>query len=122
MTNFQMTMSPDYLLAQVDILKALGFSEKQFWNAFEFDKKRLSNKHLRIPIDAIVPVFKEAENALNDPFIGLRLGFQFRIGQFSQTGAIYSYCENLPQVIKMNQRYQKLAIDVAQIDLSLIHI
>ena len=109
-------MSPDYLLAQVDILKALGFSEKQFWNAFEFDKKRLSNKHLRIPIDAIVPVFKEAENALNDPFIGLRLGFQFRIGQFSQTGAIYSYCENLPQVIKMNQRYQKLAIDVAQID------
>ena len=115
MKNFQMTVSPDYLMVQVEILQSLGFTENQFWEALEFNKKRLSQKGLRVPIDSVLSVFNAAEKALDDTFIGLRAGFQFRIARFAQTGAIYSYCENLPQVMEMNQRYQRLAIDVAQI-------
>ena len=115
MKNFQMTVSPDYLMAQIELLESLGFAENRVWEALEFNKNRLSQKSLRIPVDALLPIFESAERALDDPFIGLRVGFQFRIARFAQTGAIYSYCENLPQVIEMNQRYQRLAIDVAQI-------
>ena len=114
-TDLKMTMSGRYLLAQLDILNDLGFSYKESYQALEFNKSRLGNGSQRVPVAALLPVFKAAEIALDNPLIGLEVGFRFRIGNFAQTGAIYSYCENLRQVIGLNQRYQRLAIDIAHI-------
>jgi len=113
--DLKMTMSGRYLLAQLDILNDLGFSYKESYQALEFDKSRLSNSSQRVPVEALLPVFRAAEIVLDNPLIGLEVGFRFRIGTFAQTGAIYSYCENLRQVIDLNKRYQRLAIDIAHI-------
>lgn len=113
--DLQMQISARYLMAQLTTLDNLGFSYQQSYSALEFDKTRLSDMSVRVPIDAILPVFDAAEKALEKPLIGLEVGFLFRIGSYAKTGSIYSYCKNLLQVIEMNNRYQRLAIDVGYI-------
>jgi len=113
--DLQMTISARYLMTQLAILDNLGFSYQQSYSALEFNRKHLSDMSARIPIDAIVPIFKAAEKTLNNPLIGLEVGFLFRIGGFAKTGSIYSYCDNLIQVIELQNQYQRLAIDVADI-------
>jgi len=116
----RMTMSMRYLLRQINTLEKLGFSQSDSRKALNFSDDIFSNKAARIPIDAVLPLFEAAEKALNEPLIGLQVGFQFRAANYARTGSIYSHCENLLQVIEMNQRYQRLAIDVAEIHYEVI--
>ena len=119
MTNIQsslrMGLSTPYLMAQLDTLNNLGFSYKQSFEALGYDEKHISDASLRIPVDTLLPLFSAAEKALGNPLIGLETGFRFRIGTFAKTGAVYSFCRDLKQVIGLNRRYQGLAIDTADI-------
>ena len=60
-------------------------------------------------------MFKAAETALGDPNIGLKVGYQFRVSKFGDTGRIFTQCENIRDVSQHNARYQPLAIDMAKI-------
>ncbi|MDA8707943.1 AraC family transcriptional regulator ligand-binding domain-containing protein [Hellea sp.] len=110
----RMTMSARYLKAQLDILAKLGFSHAQSFDVLKIDPKILSDPMCRIDVDDILPLLAAAEKDLNDPCIGLKMGYQFRPGSFAQTGAVYSHCKDLLQVIEINHRYQRLAIDVGR--------
>ena len=107
----KMTLSHRFLKVNLDILDSLGFGIDQALDVLKIDPARLGNLSNRMSLDPFVDCLHVAADVTSDPNIALRLGYKFRVGTFGQTGGIYAYCENLKDVILMNDRYQKIAID-----------
>lgn len=107
----KMTLSHRFLNVNLDILHSLGFEKATALDVLNFDPARLDNFSDRMSLDPFVDCLNAAAKATSDPNIALRLGYKFRVGTFGQTGGVYAYCQNLKDVILMNDRYQKIAID-----------
>jgi AraC-like DNA-binding protein len=110
-----MTLSHRYLCAKLDLLEGFGFSKDRALSHLRLTEQALSRHQDRLEIDDFCALLTAASKALGDPDLALRLGHRFRIATFAQTGTVYGYCENIAQVIRMNARYQCLAIDAGQI-------
>ena len=109
------TMSLPYLAIQIEALEGYGFPKDKAFSILGLNPSRLTQAQRRIDVSSVEALFEAAEAHLNDPHIGLRLGLDFRIPTFGQTGAIYAYCNNIEHVIQVNSRYQRLAVDVGEI-------
>ena len=112
----KMSLSYQYLDANLDILDGLGFPKARALNVLNMSVSDLAVSHERLGIDAFQACLTAAAEFTSDENIGLRLGHKFRVGAFGSTGSLYSYCENLEQVIAMNNLYQKIAIDLGQVE------
>ncbi len=111
-----MTVSWPYAASQIKILESFGYSKTNAFEILGVDKAAtLPDPALRITAQKFNKVFDAAEAALNDPLIGLRVGYEFRISNFATTGNIYSYCQNLTEVLALNARYQPLAVKLGRI-------
>ena len=111
----KMTLSYFYLEANLNILDKLGFPKAQALRFLELDESRLGSPMERLDFDAFVACINAAADYTSDPNIALRLGHKFRVGTFGQTGNLYGSCKNLKDVILMNDRYQKIAIDAGRV-------
>lgn len=111
----RMTLSTLYLRATLDVMAGFGFARSEALDVLNMNEAELESRTGRIEVDRLLPLFDHAANITDDPNIGLRTGYRFRIAAFSRTGAVYGYCKNLRQVIDINAKYQRLAIDVADI-------
>lgn len=107
----KMTLSHRYLNANLDILDKLGFPKAKALDILGLEAITLKSSFDRMDIDPFVDCINAAAAYTLDPNIALRLGHKFRVGTFGQTGNLYAYCKNLSEVIQMNNRYQKIAID-----------
>ncbi|MEP6343962.1 MAG: AraC family transcriptional regulator ligand-binding domain-containing protein [Maricaulaceae bacterium] len=115
-----MSASLPYAVAQVEILDQLGFSKEKSLEIMGItDVADVKSTH-RIASHLLNDVFSEASKDLDDASLALRVGNGFRIANFKGTGKVYSYCENLTEVLHLNARYQPLAIDIAKI--STLHL
>lgn len=110
-----MTMSLRYLETQIDQLDDFGFDRKECLSVLGLKANDFQDLNARVDVRRVEAMFVAASQALNDNHIGLRVGHNFRVPTFAQTGSIYSYCNNLVQVFEMNTRYQPLAIDAGRI-------
>ena len=109
------TMSMPYLAIQIEALEGYGFPKSKAFSVLGLTPSRLTDAQRRIDVKFVEILFEAAAAYLNDPHISLRLGLNFRIPTFGQTGAIYAYCNNIEHVIQVNSRYQRLAVDVGEI-------
>ena len=112
----KMTLSYRYLEANLNILDKLGFPKAQALDSLGLDEASLESAVDRMDLDPFVDCINAAADFTSDFNIALRLGHKFRVGTFGQTGNIYGYCKNLEQVIPMNDRYQKIAIDAGRVE------
>ena len=112
----KMTLSHRYLNTNLDILDKLGFPKSRALEILELDEGTLKSSSDRMCLDPFVACINAAAAFTSDPNIALRLGHKFRVGTFGQTGNLYAYCENLREVIPMNDRYQKVAIDAGRVE------
>ena len=110
-----MTLSNAYLSANLDILHQLGYPRAKALDVMGLNEENLFSTHDRVPIDIFLSCIIAAAQHTSNRQIGLYLGLKFRVGGFGDTGAIYSYCEDLEEVMEMNNLYQKLAIDAGEI-------
>lgn len=110
-------MASRYLDAQIATLDAHGFSKQDSLSVLGIQEKDLSDKYNRFDLSRLTPLYEAAAKALNDPHIDLRVGFEFRVSTFEQTGNIYTVCENIRQVVEMNRRYQPMAIYAGDVSL-----
>lgn len=112
----KMTLSYRYLEANLNILDKLGFPRERALDFLGLDEVHLTSPMERLDIDSFVACINAAADFTSDPNIALHLGHKFRVGTFGQTGNLYGSCENLREVILMNDRYQKLAIDAGSVE------
>jgi len=110
-------MASRYLDAQIATLDAHGFSKQNSLSVLGIQEKDLSDKYNRFDLSRLTPLYEAAAKALNDPHIDLRVGFEFRVSTFEQTGNIYTVCENIRQVVEMNRHYQPMAIYAGDVSL-----
>lgn len=115
MHNWDMTVSLPYAVSQILILDRFGFSKADSFAILDIKPDNYTNPLERLPIEAFNRLFAKAAKALNDPYIALKVGNQFRIGGFQETGKVYSFCKNLTEVLEFNARYQPIAVDIAKI-------
>ena len=111
----KMTLSYHYLSVNLDLLDNLGFPRAYALDVLGIQDSDLLSRHERMRINKFQNCLNAAAKHTSDPYIGLRLGHKFRVGSFGNTGSIYSFCENLEEVISMNNLYQKLTIDAGKV-------
>jgi len=112
--HLYMTMSVRYLAIQLDQLEAFGFPRSEALAALVLSEIDFTNSKGRISAARVEHMYQIAAKALNDPHIGIRVGYKFRVHDYQKTGSIYSYCNNLAQVLELNSRYQCLAVDIGR--------
>lgn len=110
----KMTLSHRYLNANLDILDKLGFPKALALDILGLQESKLKSSFDRMDIDPFIDCINAAADFTSDTNIALRLGHKFRVGTFGQTGNLYAFCKNLGEVIPMNDRYQKIAIDAGR--------
>lgn len=101
-----------YLNANLNILDKLGFPKARALDVLGQNEAKLKSSLERIDIDSFLDCINAAVVYTSDPNIALRLGHKFRVGTYGQTGNLYAYCKDLREVITLNNKYQKVAIDV----------
>lgn len=109
------SMTCRYLSTQLTTLGRLGYPIESALNILDITLSQLKCSQKRISIQSVDAVYADAAEVLNDPLIALRVGYEFRVLNFAQTGTLYGYCQDLAQVMEMNRKYQKLAVDAAKI-------
>jgi len=112
----KMTLSYQYLSVNLDILESLNFPKSRALKVLDMDERDIGNSGKRLSVDRFQACLSDAAQYTFDDKIGLRLGYKFRVGAFGGTGRLYGFCENLEEVMLMNNLYQKIAIDVGQVE------
>lgn len=112
--HLYMTMSLQYLATQLDQLEAFGFPRSEALAILELSEEDFADPMARADAAPVENMFKIAAKVLDDKLLGIRVGYKFRVHDYQNTGSIYSYCENIAQVLELNCRYQCLAVDVGQ--------
>lgn len=112
--HLYMTMSLQYLTTQLDQLEAFGFPRAKSLEILQLSEEEFANPKARTDAARVENMYKIAAKALNDRRLGIRVGYKFRVHEYQKTGSIYSYCENIAQVLELNERYQCLAVDVGK--------
>lgn len=113
------TMSLHYLAIQIEGLAKLGFPKEKAFAVLGLNPKRLTEFKKRISLETIEALYETAEKELKNANVGLEVGNMFRIPKFGQTGAVYTYCDTIEHVIRVNSRYQCLAVDAGYISYDL---
>lgn len=108
-------MSCRFFSTQLKALGRRGYPVESALNILGLNQTQIDHAQRRVPIKGVEAVYEDAADALNNPFIALQVGQDFRVPNFARTGSIYGYCQDLSNIIDMNIKYQKLAIDAAQI-------
>ena len=110
--NLYMTMSLRYLATQLDQLETYGFEKSKALEILKVSERDLVNPKSRINLALVEQMYQAAADTLSDPLIGLRVGYKFRVHDYLKTGSVYTYSDNLAQVLELNSRYQCLTIDI----------
>jgi len=110
-----MTVSLRYAVANILILDKIGFPKALSYGILGLEMGVDYYPQKRLPAAKLNTVFIEAAKKLGDPLIALRVGDGFRIGNFEETGKVYSFCKDLNEVLAFNAAYQPIAIDIGRI-------
>ena len=102
-------ISSSYLLSLLRILEGMGFSREQSMEAGGLDSAALYNPKSRIPMDGVLDILNASADALEEPNIGLQVGYRFRVHTFTETGSILALCGTLAEAAQINAMYQPLA-------------
>lgn len=111
----EMTLSQFYLTENLTILETLGFPKHCALEAMEISNLDSYLPTHRFDLVSFQSCLDAAAIYTADENIGLRLGDKLRVGTFGQTGVLYSYCDDLREVMLMNNLYQKVAIDAGEV-------
>ena len=112
--HLYMTMSLQYLATQLDTLESFGYPRSEALAILDLSEEDFADPKARTDAARVEDMYKIAAKALDDPRLGIRIGYKFRVHDYQKTGRIYSHCNNLAQVLELNSRYQCLAVDVGQ--------
>lgn len=113
--HLESTFSIRFLLTQIDFLDSLGYFRENSFSFLNLSAEKFDEANLRIDINEVERLYREASKTLNDPFLGLRVGHSFRVSNFGKTGSIYTFCKDLKHVIQMNAKYQRFSVDAGKI-------
>lgn len=113
--HLKSTLSMRFLLTQIDQLDNWGYSRELSYSFLNLSKNELNEVNLRVDLNEVERLYRKASKALNDPFLGLRVGHSFRVSNYGKTGSIYTFCQDLKHVIQTNAKYQRIAIDAGEI-------
>lgn len=114
-SKFKNTMGMRFLSVQLDQLEEFGLAKPSALTLLGLQESDLSNRNARVNLVDVEHFYKTAANVLNDPYLGLRMGHSLRISTYGQTGSMFALCKNLKQVVEMNAKYQRVAIDAGTI-------
>ncbi len=129
--SLQMTASHGFAQALVEAMDQVGWTAKAAQAALNAALNAARGERIssvspstlrptlragsRLSVSALEGMFETGIKATGDPTLPLRAGHRFRVSSFGRTGAIYAYANDLPDVIMLNSRYQRLAIDLGEI-------
>ncbi|MGB6228674.1 MAG: AraC family transcriptional regulator ligand-binding domain-containing protein [Litorimonas sp.] len=116
--TLRMSASAHYVAALAEVLDEFGFPREDSLSICGTTRRAVEqDPSARIGLDCVCRMFGAAQDRLGDPQIGLRAGHRFRIAGYGKTGSIYAYADDLADVVALNARYQRLAVDMGRIGL-----
>jgi len=102
------SLSSSYVRSLLDILKTMGFDAQRDLNLSQFDPACLDDLKYRVPAALMTEIFNQAALTLDEPNIGLKTGFRFRVHTFNETGSVLAHVNSIAQAVEINRTYQPL--------------
>jgi len=93
----------------MQIIEAMGCARDKFLQPSGIDEAVLYQPSARVECDAVLKTLIIAGKLLNEPNIGLQVGYRFRVHTFTETGSILALCSTLAEAAEMNAHYQPLS-------------
>ena len=103
------TLSVNYYFYILERIESLGFDRETASHIIPFEMQQNRSPTVRIEIDALLELFKLAQEALAIPHIGLNVSKSFRISNYGYAGSIFSTCETISDAISFSEKYGCLA-------------
>ena len=109
-----MSVSALYLDSQLETLEKFGFDRTRAMDVLGIESDVLDDPRFRLPLNDLARLYQTASRRLQRPALGLEIGADFRVATFAKSGRMYAFCRNIREVVAMNSRYQRIAIDAGR--------
>ena len=102
-------LASTYLMSLLRILDSMGYPRERALATGGLVLDQLLSPKARVSMDALRRIFDEAAIVLEEPHIGLQVGYRFRVATFTDTGSVLALCGSLSEAAQINAMYQPLA-------------
>jgi len=111
------TIADHYFSSCLDYLETLGLNSQSVMSAINFNE--YSNKQTqqlvpRISLTSYNALLDYAENTLDEPLFGFKLGQQIRTADYGVLGYLIESCNNLASAISALLHYDSLVADIGK--------
>ncbi len=86
----------------------MGVERARILSIADINPPDIYNPKYRIDQDVLVNLFDVMAIELNEPNIGLQVGYRFRVHTFTETGSVLALCGTLAEAAEINAHYQPL--------------
>ncbi|WP_409434136.1 AraC family transcriptional regulator ligand-binding domain-containing protein [Litorimonas sp. RW-G-Af-16] len=86
----------------------MGLDREMSLRHISLTQADLSNLKTRIHMDKLRDLLDFASRELNEPNIGMQVGYRFRVATFTETGSILALCGTIAEAVQINAMYQTL--------------
>ncbi len=86
----------------------MGVERSRVLSLAKMEQADLYNPKYRVDQEILVKLFDVLAEELEEPNIGLQVGYRFRINTFTETGSVLALCGTLAEAAEINVCYQPL--------------
>ena len=96
----------------------MGLPRRELLEHIDVAEADLFNPKSRLDRDTLLNAFNFASDKLNEPNVGMKVGYHFRVHTFTDTGSVLALCGTLAEAAQINAHYQPLTetIGVSRLD------
>ena len=111
------SISSQYFLSILRIIEDMGLPRNEILPDLKVNPHDLFNPKSRIEQECLVKTFEIAAKKLDEPNIGLQVGYRFRVHTFTETGSVLALCGTLAEAAEINAHYQPLTETIGRSEL-----
>jgi len=108
------SISSQYFLSILRILQKMGLKKEGLLAHIDVAEAHVFSPKSRISREQLYAVFEFASAELNEPNIGMKVGYEFRVHTFTDTGSVLALCRTLAEAAQVNAHYQVLTENIGQ--------
>lgn len=102
------SIASQYFLSILRILENMGLPRSELLGHIKVLESDLFNPKFRLDTDKLLEALNFASEKLDEPNIGMKVGYSFRVHTFTETGSVLALCGTLAEAAQINSHYQPL--------------
>lgn len=111
------SVAASYVSGVVHYVLGLGIDSEDLFRGTGIEQTQIQDKSARITAESYIALFRNAEQLIADPTLGLKIGAAVKPGNYGVIGYVIMACRNFGEALERAGRYQKLVGDIGYSDI-----